>query len=95
MRIPLFSHILGSDSVRGIIGRLRNNGTTAEIVTFTIQDANGHRYYVDEYSQEEYYELGKCVEVPVYVKTIKKRIGDIGFSFCVQTQGGSTHGEHY
>ena len=61
--------------------------TTAEIVTYTIQDANGRRYYVDEHSPEEYYELSEYAEIPVYVKTFKKRTGDIGYSFCVQTQG--------
>lgn len=69
--------------------------STAEIVTYTIQDANGRRYYVDEYSPEEYYELSEYAEIPVYVKTFKKRTGDIGYSFCVQTQGGPTRGEHF
>lgn len=69
--------------------------TTAEIVTYTIQDANGRRYYVDEYSPDEYYELSEYAEIPVYVKTFKKRTGDIGYSFCVQTQGGPTRGEHF
>lgn len=69
--------------------------TTAEIVTYTIQDANGRRYYVDEYSPDEYYKLSEYAEIPVYVKTFKKRTGDIGYSFCVQTQGGPTRGEHF
>ena len=69
--------------------------TTAEIVTYTIQDTNGRRYYVDEYSPEEYYELSEYAEVPVYVKTFKKRTGDIGYSFCVQTPNGPSRGEHF
>ena len=69
--------------------------TTAEIVTYTIQDTNGRRHYVDEYSPEEYYELSEYAEVPVYVKTFKKQNGDIGYSFCVQTDGGPTRGEHF
>ena len=73
----------------------RNNNSTAEIVTYTIQDTAGHRFYVDEYSPEEYYELNEYVEVPVYVKTFKKRTGDIGYSFCVQTQDSHSRGEHF
>ena len=64
-------------------------------MTYTIQDANGRRYYVDEYSPEEYYVLSEYAEIPVYVKTFKKRTGDIGYSFCVQTQDDPTRGEHF
>ena len=83
-----------------VIDRMRRtihtkNNSTAEIVTYTIQDTNGRRYYVDEYSPEEYYELSEYVEVPVYVKTFKKRTGDIGYSFCVQTPSDPSRGEHF
>lgn len=71
------------------------NNSTAEIVTYTIQDNNGRRYYVDEYAPEEYYEISEYAEVPVYVKTFKKRTGDIGYSFCVQTPNGPSRGEHF
>lgn len=71
------------------------NNSTAEIVTYTLQDTNGRLYYVDEYSPEEYYEIGEYAEVPVYVKTFKKRTGDIGYYFCVQTPNGSSRGEHF
>lgn len=73
----------------------RNGDATAEIVTYTIQDNTGRRYYVDEYSPEEYYELGEYADVPVYVKTFKKRTGDVSYSFCVQTDSGPTRGEHF
>ena len=71
------------------------NNSTAEIVTYTIQDNDGRRYYVDEYSPDEYYERDGYVEVPVYVKTFKKRTGDIGYSFCVQQDSGTTRGERF
>ena len=87
-------YLFGVDRTRRTI-HPRNNSSTAEIVTYTIQDANGRRYYVDEYSPDEYYELSEYAEIPVYVKTFKKRTGDIGYSFCVQTQGGPTRGEHF
>lgn len=71
------------------------NGGSAEIVTYSIQDNNGRRYFVDEYTPEEYYELGETVEVPVYVKTFKKNNGDVGYSLCVQQQFGPSRGEHF
>lgn len=52
--------------------------TTTEIVTYTIQDTTGRRYYVDEYSLEKYYDLSEYVEIPVYVKTFKKRTVMLG-----------------
>lgn len=71
------------------------NNSTAEIVTYTVQDTSSRRYYIDEYSPDEYYNLTEYVEVPVYVKTFKKRTGEIGYSFCVQTQDGLSRGEHF
>ena len=71
------------------------NGGSAEIVTYTVQDTNGRRYFVDEYTPPEYCEIGEFVELPVYVKTFKKNSGDIGYSFCVQQQFGPARGEHF
>lgn len=72
----------------------RNDGS-AEIVTYSLQDLSGRRYFVDEYTPDEYYEIGEDIEVPVYVKTFKKNNGDIGYSFCVQRQFGPARGEHF
>ena len=74
--------------------KTRNDGQ-AEIVTYTVQDINGRRYFVDEYTPEQYCEIGESVELPVYVKTFKKNSGDIGYSFCVQQQFGPARGEHF
>ena len=67
--------------------------TTTEVVTYTVQDNEGRRYYVDEYvrsaEQERCHERGAYVEIPVFVKTFKKRNGDIGYSFCVQQESRS------
>lgn len=89
----VFGHVI--DRTRRNI-KTRNGGS-AEIVTYTIQDNNGRRYFVDEYSPEEYYELGESVEVPVYVKTFNMNSGDVGYSFCVQQQfgPGTSRGEHF
>lgn len=74
--------------------KTRNDGQ-AEIVTYTVQDVNGRRYFVDEYTPEQYCEIGEAVELPVYVKTFKKNSGDIGYSFCVQQQFGPARREHF
>lgn len=68
---------------------------TAEIMTYAILDSNGRRFFVDEYAPTEYYEIGEYAELPVYVKTFRKRTGDIGYSYCVQQPFGATHGEHF
>ena len=73
----------------------RTNNSTAVIVTYTLQDTSGRRYYVDEYSPDEFYELNEYAEIPVYVKAFKKRSGDIGYSFCVQQEFPSIRGEHF
>ena len=67
--------------------------TTTEVVTYTIQDNEGRRYFVDKYiqpsEQETCFERGSYVEIPVFVKTFRKRNGDIGYSFCVQQESRS------
>ena len=67
--------------------------TSTEVVTYTVQDNEGRRYYVDEYiqpnEQEKCYDRGEYVEIPVFVKTFRKRNGDIGYSFCVQQESRS------
>lgn len=74
----------------------RDNATT-EIVTYTIKDVYGHSYYVDQYAPSSYNDIGSIIELPVYVKTFKKRNGDVGYSFGVQqNQGtGPARGEHF
>ena len=88
----LFGTII--DRTRRIINTKSNN-STAEIVTYTIRDSAGRRYYVDEYSPEGYHDLSEYTGMPVYVKKFKKRSGDIGYSFCVQQEYESTRGEHF
>ena len=69
--------------------------TSTQIVTYTIMDSASRRYYVDEYSPDEYHEIGDYIIIPVYVKTFKKNNGEIGHSFAVQQQFGSARGEHF
>ncbi|MBQ8945317.1 MAG: hypothetical protein IJ058_14550 [Lachnospiraceae bacterium] len=71
------------------------DNTQTEIVTYTIQDNDGHRFYVDEYAPKDYHDIGSFVDLPVYVKTFRKRNGDIGYSFGVQATSSQTRGEHF
>ena len=57
--------------------------TTTQIVTYTIMDSNSRRYYVDEYTPDEYHEIGDNIIIPVYVKTFKENNSEIGNSFAV------------
>ena len=66
--------------------------TSTEVVTYEIQDKSGRRYYVDEYSPQNYLERGENVEIPVYVKAFKKRNGEIGYAFNVQQQQINSRG---
>lgn len=87
----LFGQVI--DRTRRTI-KTRDN-SSAEIVTYAIQDINGRRYFVDEYSPDDYFEISEYAELPVYVKTFKKHSGDIGYSFCVQQQLFPSRGEHF
>ena len=66
--------------------------TSTEVVTYEIQDKTGRRYFVDEYSPQNYLERGENVEIPVYVKAFKKRNGEIGYAFNVQQQKINSRG---
>lgn len=83
-----------TDRTRRTISTKENAST--EIVTYTVIDNAGHKYYVDEYSPEKYNDVGKPVILPVYVKAFRRRNGEVGYSFCVQQQfQGTTRGEHF
>ena len=45
--------------------------TSTEVVTYEIQDKAGRRYFVDEYSPQNYLERGENIEIPVYVSVQK------------------------
>ena len=69
--------------------------TSTQIVTYTIMDSANRRYYVDEYSPDEYHEIGDYIIIPIYVKTFKKNNGEIGHSFAVQQQFNPARGENF
>ena len=68
----------------------KDNPTT-EIVTYTIQDANNHKYFVDDYAPSSYLELDRYACLPVYVKPYKIKNGDPSFNLNVQ-RASAEHG---
>ena len=72
----------------------RNNPTT-EIVTYTIQDADRHKFYVDDYAPQEYYELDTNVCFPVYVKAYKRKDGTPSYNLNIQKDEPIRSGERF
>lgn len=60
------------------------NNPNTEIVTYTISDEHGHRFYVDDFSPSSYHEVSESVMLPVYVKSYKKKNGDASYTLCIQ-----------
>ena len=54
--------------------------SNVEIVTYTVVDNDDHRFYVDDYSPNECFDIGQIVKIPVYVKAYKKKSGDASYS---------------
>ncbi len=52
-------------------------------------------FFVNEYPPSDYYEISEYAELPVYVKTLRKRTGDIGYFYCVQQPFESARGGHF
>lgn len=71
----------------------RNNPST-EIVTYTIQDANNRKYYVDDYAPVGYHELDTSVSLPVYIKPYQRKNGEPSYTINVQKLQPS-RGEHF
>ncbi len=56
------------------------NNSTIEVVTYLVVDSNGRFFYVDDYSPNQYYEVGQSIQVPVYVKPYRKKNGEPSYS---------------
>ena len=72
----------------------RDNPTT-EIVTYTIQDDSNHKFYVDDYSPDEYYELDTSVCFPIHVKPYNRKNGTLSYTLNVQKEEYFRSGEHF
>ena len=78
-------------SIRGmIVDRSRRmvplDNPTTEIVTYTIQDAFNHRYFVDDFAPNEYHDLNANVCIPVYIKAYNRRNGTPSYTLNVQKE---------
>ena len=71
----------------------RNNPTT-EIVTYTIQDENSRKYYVDDYAPDGYLDLDSYASFPVYIKPYLRKNGEASYTINVQKLQPS-RGEHF
>ncbi|MBO5567654.1 MAG: hypothetical protein J6A79_01735 [Clostridia bacterium] len=70
------------------------NNSTIEIVTYLIVDNSGRFYYVDDYSPNQYYEVGQSIRVSVYVKPYRKKNGEASYSLnFLKPYRPSTKGE--
>ena len=71
----------------------RENPTT-EIVTYTIQDGNNRKFYVDDYAPSGYHDLNSPITFPVYIKAYQRKNGEPSYTINVQKMT-SSQGEHF
>ena len=81
-----------------VIDRMRRhvpkNNPTTEIITYTIQDSENRKFYVDDYSPASYYDRDKYVCLPIYIKPYTKKNGEPSFNFNVQ-KSSNERGERF
>lgn len=67
---------------------------TAEIVTYTVQDDNNRKFYVDYYAPDGYHDLNSIVLLPVYIKAYRRK--NEGPSYTQNNQKSETaRGERF
>lgn len=70
------------------------NNSTIEVVTYLVVDNIGRFYYIDDYSPNQYYEVGQLIQVAVYVKPYRKKNGELSYSLnFLKPYHPSTKGE--
>ncbi len=71
-----------------IINRLKRmvpkNNPTIEVITYTVQDMYGTKFYVEDYQPDGYHEIGDTVSLPVYIKVYNRKNGEPGYTLNVQ-----------
>ena len=68
---------------------------TTLIVTYTIEDEMGNKYYVDEFAPNEFFELGMYISVPVYIKAYMKKNKEAAYSINIKKDVIYERGEHF
>ncbi len=66
-----------------------------EIITYEVADNDGHIYYVEAFDPENYYDRAQYVQIPVYIKTYKKKNGDPAYTINVKSVVKTLHGESF
>ena len=66
----------------------KNNPVT-EIITYTVQDSQNRKHYVDDYAPTGYHEIGEYVALPVYIKPYVRKNGDASYTLNVQNRDNS------
>ena len=72
----------------------KDNPTTL-IVTYTIDDGMGRKYFVDDYAPKGYFDVGMYISVPVYVKAYTKRNKEAAYTINIQKEIVSERGERF
>lgn len=72
----------------------KDNPTTL-IVTYTIDDGMGRKYFVDDYAPKGFFDIGMYVNVPVYVKAYIKRNKEPAYTINIQKEIVSERGERF
>ena len=68
---------------------------TTLIVTYTIEDEMGNKYYVDEFAPNEFFELGMYISVPVYIKAYTKKNKEASYTINIKKDVIYEKGEHF
>lgn len=84
---------VGGDVIDHIRRYVPKDNPATEIVTYTIQDNNDRKFYVDDYAPDNYYDIGEQVCLPVYVKPYQKHNKELAHILCIQKT--SSRGEHF
>ena len=75
-----------------IINRLKRmvprNNPTIEVITYTVQDINGTKFYVEDYQPDRYHEIGDTVSLSVHVKAYNRKNGEPSYTLNVQKDDG-------
>ncbi len=72
----------------------KDNPTTL-IVTYTVDDGMGRKYFVDDYAPKGFFEIGMYINVPVYVKAYTKRNKEPAYTINIQKELVSERGERF
>lgn len=79
------------DRTRRMVPR---DNPTIEIVTYTIQDDNNRKFFVDDFAPNDYHDVNSNVCLPIYIKAYKRKNGDPSYTLNVQKPDVG-RGEHF